>query len=91
MSVQSTIDHSPEDKKERQRIEQSGGYVVYFLGTYRVNEMLAVSRALGDRDLKKRKDNGSYSSKNSPVSCSPDILKFDHTQVTDLVLATDGL
>lgn len=43
--------HKPEKTDEKQRIEQLGGCVV-FLGCWRVNGILAVSRAIGDIDQK---------------------------------------
>ncbi|XP_041058360.1 protein phosphatase 1F isoform X1 [Carcharodon carcharias] len=43
--------HKPENESEKQRIEDLGGCVV-FLGCWRVNGTLAVSRAIGDIDQK---------------------------------------
>ncbi|XP_038649114.1 LOW QUALITY PROTEIN: protein phosphatase 1F [Scyliorhinus canicula] len=43
--------HKPENEKEKERIEDLGGCVV-FLGCWRVNGTLAVSRAIGDIDQK---------------------------------------
>ncbi|XP_067861630.1 protein phosphatase 1F [Heptranchias perlo] len=43
--------HKPEKEDEKQRIEELGGCVV-FLGCWRVNGTLAVSRAIGDIDQK---------------------------------------
>ncbi|XP_048412255.1 protein phosphatase 1F isoform X2 [Stegostoma tigrinum] len=43
--------HKPEKESEKQRIEDLGGCVV-FLGCWRVNGTLAVSRAIGDIDQK---------------------------------------
>lgn len=45
-------DHRPGRKDEMERIEAAGGLVVKARGTYRVNGVLAVSRALGDAELK---------------------------------------
>ena len=49
---QLTSDHKPNRDDERERIEKAGG-VVAFVGTWRVGGVLAVSRAFGDRNLKK--------------------------------------
>ena len=46
------MDHKPSRSDERQRIENAGGVVVW-AGTWRVSGVLAVSRAFGDRPLKK--------------------------------------
>ncbi|XP_059839198.1 protein phosphatase 1F isoform X1 [Hypanus sabinus] len=43
--------HKPEKEDEKQRIEELGGCVI-FLGCWRVNGTLAVSRAIGDIDQK---------------------------------------
>ena len=45
-------DHKPNRQDERARIEEAGGVVVW-AGTWRVGGVLAVSRAFGDRLLKK--------------------------------------
>lgn len=42
--------HSPQDEDERDRIEKLGGVVLQWLGSYRVNGSLAVSRAIGEFD-----------------------------------------
>mgnify|MGYP005840838495 CR=1 FL=1 len=46
-----TVDHKPDLPAEQQRIEEKGGHVVC-LGVARVQGILAVSRAIGDRSLK---------------------------------------
>mmetsp|Transcript_561 Transcript_561/g.1674 ORF Transcript_561/g.1674 Transcript_561/m.1674 type:complete len:329 (+) Transcript_561:344-1330(+) len=72
-------DHKPNRADERQRIEQAGGVVVW-AGTWRVGGVLAVSRAFGDRLLKKY------------VVAEPDILDTALTGGdTLLIMATDGL
>lgn len=45
-------DHKPNAEGEKERIENLGGMVVW-AGTWRVGGVLAVSRAFGDRPLKK--------------------------------------
>ncbi|KAK9934595.1 hypothetical protein M0R45_021732 [Rubus argutus] len=47
-----TIDHTAEQKDERQRIEDKGGYVEYHRGAWRVHGVLSVSRSIGDAHLK---------------------------------------
>jgi len=56
-----SIDHKPNSPVERKRIKERGGFVVNLHGTYRVNGLLATSRAFGDAPLK------------PVVSCEPDI------------------
>ncbi|KAL3650285.1 hypothetical protein CASFOL_006688 [Castilleja foliolosa] len=48
-----TIDHRPSLVEEKERIESLGGYVDCTRGVWRVHGSLAVSRAIGDRHLKK--------------------------------------
>lgn len=45
-------DHKPNLESERRRIEGEGGVVIW-AGTWRVGGVLAVSRAFGDRPLKR--------------------------------------
>eukprot|EP01026_Neomeris_dumetosa_P059073 TRINITY_DN5513_c0_g1_i10.p1 TRINITY_DN5513_c0_g1~~TRINITY_DN5513_c0_g1_i10.p1 ORF type:complete len:298 (+),score=34.00 TRINITY_DN5513_c0_g1_i10:113-1006(+) len=47
-----TVDHKPNLHDERERIENAGGVVIW-AGTWRVGGVLAVSRAFGDKPLKK--------------------------------------
>lgn len=47
-----TSDHKPERPAERARIEAQGGEVLCGRGAWRVQGVLGVSRAIGDRDLK---------------------------------------
>eukprot|EP01025_Chloroclados_australasicus_P019298 TRINITY_DN2052_c0_g1_i3.p3 TRINITY_DN2052_c0_g1~~TRINITY_DN2052_c0_g1_i3.p3 ORF type:complete len:295 (+),score=28.91 TRINITY_DN2052_c0_g1_i3:251-1135(+) len=47
-----TVDHKPNLQNERERIENAGGVVIW-AGTWRVGGVLAVSRAFGDKPLKK--------------------------------------
>ncbi len=74
-----TVDHKPNSKEERQRIEDAGGVVVW-AGTWRVGGVLAVSRAFGDRPLKRY------------VIATPD-LRDEVLSSEDefLILASDGL
>ncbi|PON86583.1 Protein phosphatase [Trema orientale] len=47
-----TTDHRPSRKDERDRIENLGGYVDCCTGVWRIQGSLAVSRGIGDRNLK---------------------------------------
>jgi len=72
-------DHKPNRVDERARIEASGGRVVHF-GTWRVEGVLAVGRAIGDQYLKKW------------VIPDPEIRHHELTnEDVALVLATDGV
>eukprot|EP00246_Nothoceros_aenigmaticus_P015982 TRINITY_DN6968_c0_g1_i1.p1 TRINITY_DN6968_c0_g1~~TRINITY_DN6968_c0_g1_i1.p1 ORF type:complete len:278 (+),score=50.83 TRINITY_DN6968_c0_g1_i1:469-1302(+) len=72
-------DHKPNRSDERQRIEEAGG-VVMWAGTWRVGGVLAVSRAFGDRLLKRY------------VVPDPEIQEQTiNEEVEFLVLASDGL
>eukprot|EP01025_Chloroclados_australasicus_P031282 TRINITY_DN3163_c0_g1_i1.p1 TRINITY_DN3163_c0_g1~~TRINITY_DN3163_c0_g1_i1.p1 ORF type:complete len:246 (+),score=22.69 TRINITY_DN3163_c0_g1_i1:184-921(+) len=51
-AIQMSHDHKADDPNERQRIENAGGIVIW-AGTWRVGGVLAVTRAIGDRPLKK--------------------------------------
>lgn len=78
-AVPLSIDHKPNRKEERQRIEKAGG-VVMWSGTWRVGGVLAVSRAFGDRLLKQY------------VVAEPDLQEeIIDDEVDFLVLASDGL
>jgi len=50
--IQLSEEHKPNRADEKARIEDNGGRVVLF-GTWRVEGVLAVSRAIGDQHLKK--------------------------------------
>ena len=71
--------HHPDLPDEKARIVNNGGAVVW-QGTWRVNGVLAVSRSIGDVNMKKW------------VIPNPDITKFT-IQPTDefMVIASDGL
>lgn len=78
-AVPMSIDHKPNTKEERRRIESAGGVVVW-AGTWRVGGVLAVSRAFGDRPLKRF------------VIATPDVKdEMLDEQDEFLVLASDGL
>ena len=78
-----TKDHCPSDPGERERIESQGGTVTYdTIGRYMVNQRLAMSRSIGDLDLKP-----------FGVTCEPDVIRKNIKHVKDefLVLTTDGV
>lgn len=43
-----TFDHHPDREDERRRVEAAGGNVTEWAGVVRINDQLAVSRAIGD-------------------------------------------
>ncbi|KAM7499382.1 hypothetical protein LguiA_023796 [Lonicera macranthoides] len=47
-----TVDHRPSRSDEKERIEHLGGYVDCCRGVWRIQGSLAVSRGIGDRQLK---------------------------------------
>ncbi|KAJ0260057.1 protein phosphatase 2C 25 [Hirschfeldia incana] len=73
-------DHRPSRDDERTRIETTGGYVDTFRGVWRIQGSLAVSRGIGDADLKKW------------VIAEPETktLRIDEEHEF-LILASDGL
>merc|ERR1711915_858951 len=82
LAVPMSYDHKPCQLKEKKRIQEAGGFVA-MNGVWRVQGVLATSRALGDYPLKDKK----------VVVADPDVLSFnlkDH-RMEFAVLATDGL
>lgn len=78
-AVALSMDHKPNRSDERQRIENAGGIVVW-AGTWRVGGVLAVSRAFGDRFLKRY------------VVAHPEIAEETIMPEDDcIVLASDGV
>ncbi|KAL9235380.1 hypothetical protein vseg_010142 [Gypsophila vaccaria] len=47
-----TTDHRPSRQDEKHRIESKGGYIDCYNGVWRIQGSLAVSRGIGDRQLK---------------------------------------
>ena len=92
-AVDLTVDHKPNDYKERKRVESLGGAVrwhgatdkdgrpIESTGVYRINGNLAVARAIGDR------------SERPHVGAEVDISVFPLCSDTDefIILASDGL
>lgn len=73
-------DHRPGREDEQERIVSAGGLVVCVSGTCRVNGVLAVSRAIGDVDLKKY------------VIAEPDIASMNLQGDEEyMILGSDGL
>lgn len=73
-------DHKPGRQDEMERIESAGGLVLEVSGTFRVNGVLAVSRAIGDPEFKRY------------VIPLPDIRTFSLSGEEEfLVMASDGL
>lgn len=88
-----TQDNKPNDPQERARIESLGGSVNFYMGTYRVNNSLAVSRAFGDYGLKRSNKSAGYDPQGW-VSVVPDIYMMDlppNPRALYLVMASDGL
>uniref|UniRef100_M4B5V9 PPM-type phosphatase domain-containing protein n=1 Tax=Hyaloperonospora arabidopsidis (strain Emoy2) TaxID=559515 RepID=M4B5V9_HYAAE len=74
-----TSDHKPNRPDERRRIQELGGSVVFW-GVWRVEGILAVSRAIGDRMLKPL------------VVAEPEVKELTRTEEDQyLVLASDGV
>jgi serine/threonine protein phosphatase PrpC len=73
-------DHRPSRKDELARIEAAGGLILSVAGAFRVNGILAVSRAIGDRDLKEY------------VIAEPEVISLQLSDVDEyLVVASDGM
>ncbi|CAG0895549.1 unnamed protein product [Darwinula stevensoni] len=81
-AVPLSYDHKPHQEKEKRRIEEVGGFIS-FNGVWRVQGVLATSRALGDFPLKTK----------GVVIAEPDILTFDlkDWEPPLFILASDGL
>lgn len=79
-AVGMSVDHKPNREDEMARIKKLGGKVVHW-GQWRVNGVLAVSRAIGDVSLQPY------------VTCEPELYERDVAGGTDefLVLASDGI
>lgn len=72
-------DHRPDRQSEQERIENNGGTVLH-MGTWRVEGVLAVTRAIGDKDLKKC------------VTAEPFVVEIPLEEGDEsLIMASDGL
>ncbi|KAL0917665.1 hypothetical protein M5K25_012744 [Dendrobium thyrsiflorum] len=75
-----TSDHRPEREDERIRIENLGGYVSCYNGVWRVQDSLAISRAIGDANMKKW------------IISEPETRMIQLTKDSEfLIMASDGL
>ncbi|XP_053111458.1 protein phosphatase 1K, mitochondrial isoform X2 [Hemicordylus capensis] len=82
-AVKLTIDHTPERKDEKERIKKCGGFVAWnSIGQPHVNGRLAMTRSIGDLDLK-----------NHGVIAEPESkrIQLHHASDSFLVLTTDGI
>lgn len=78
--IQMSIDQKPTNPEEQKRIAALGGTVVYCMGVARVNRVLAVSRAFGNRTLR------------SVIRPDAEMMQRELTKDDDyLVMASDGL
>ncbi|XP_028273760.1 protein phosphatase Mn(2+)-dependent 1K [Parambassis ranga] len=78
-----TVDHTPERKDEKERIKKSGGFITWnSLGQPNVNGRLAMTRSIGDFDLK-----------NMGVIAEPETkrVSLHHAHDSFLALTTDGV
>ena len=74
-----SVDHKPNREDEERRINRLGGKVIHW-GRWRVQGVLAVSRAIGDVALQPY------------VTCEPEIMEKDLAPEDEyLVLASDGI
>lgn len=86
-AVDMSIDHKPEDRLEKTRIEEAGGEVTL---DGRVNGGLNLSRAIGDHAYKQ---NGDLGPKEQMITSLPDVktVRLDLSQDEFMVLACDGI
>ncbi|XP_069545411.1 protein phosphatase Mn(2+)-dependent 1K isoform X4 [Brachyistius frenatus] len=78
-----TVDHTPERKDEKERIKKSGGFITWnSLGQPNVNNRLAMTRSIGDFDLK-----------SIGVIAEPETKRvlLHHVHDSFLALTTDGV
>lgn len=82
-AIKLTVDHTPERRDERERIKSSGGCVTWnSLGQPHVNSRLAMTRSIGDFDLK-----------SAGVIAEPETkrIALHHAHDAFLTLTTDGI
>lgn len=78
-----TVDHTPDRKDEKERVKKSGGFITWnSLGQPNVNGRLAMTRSIGDFDLK-----------NMGVIAEPETkrISLHHVHDSFLALTTDGV
>lgn len=74
-------DHKPERMDERTRIENSGGCVLWNTGIARVVGILSLTRAIGDKSLRK-----------FGIIPDPDVVVLDRSSLDEfIIIASDGL
>jgi serine/threonine protein phosphatase PrpC len=79
-AIQLSTDHKPTSPDEQKRIAALGGTVVYCMGVARVNRVLAVSRAFGNRTLR------------TVIRPDAELMQRELVDGDDfLVMASDGL
>lgn len=79
-AFQLSKDHKPTSEEEQMRIQSVGGWVANVKGLHRVNGILAVSRALGDIDMR------------PAITSEPYVSRSELTAQNEvLLLASDGL
>jgi len=79
-SLDLSVDHKACNIQERHRITQAQGSVTNIAGVWRVGGVLAVSRAIGDKDLKKW------------VIAEPEVLSIERcSDDSFIIIASDGL
>nr|XP_015838764.1 PREDICTED: probable protein phosphatase 2C 21 [Tribolium castaneum] len=85
--IEMSIDHKPEDKPERKRIQKAGGEVTW---EGRVNGGLNLSRAIGDHAYKQNKN---LSDREQMITALPDIktLTINPEEDEFMFLACDGI
>eukprot|EP01031_Cornospumella_fuschlensis_P024032 gene24032-29081_t len=78
--IQMSTDHKPTHPDEQKRINSLGGSVVYCMGVARVNRVLAVSRAFGNRTLR------------TVIRPDAELMQRDISETDEyLVIGSDGL
>jgi protein phosphatase 1L len=78
-AVAMSVDHKPNREDEKIRIQSLGGRIIYY-GTWRVEGILALTRAIGDKKLKR------FITSVPEIKCRR-IRKDDHY----LIMASDGV
>ena len=80
-AIAMSTDHTPHLSRERERIEAAGGFVTYDhkTGRYLTMHKLAMTRAIGDADLKPF------------VTSEPEVTRHELVEGEFLILASDGI
>ncbi|KAF0891837.1 hypothetical protein E2562_011015 [Oryza meyeriana var. granulata] len=82
-------DHKPNVPAESERIRAAGGTISVCRGSHRINDGIAVSRAIGDLSYKQ---NTELRREQQLLICSPEIRSEEITDDTEfLVIACDGV